>query len=204
MNSEEGISLAKMAVAILIVVLVIGAVIALAYAAYSWFNSGTAKLGAQVSSIDRSAYSQFDDTQISGTDVLSALKSYRESDIAIVICNLKNQGGTYSATPTDVTGNTYCALTADTSLTQATKTGSNYPATVKYDTSKGQYHVGAICYTADGTNSSPTAMKNTNFSPTTQTNNATCFVKQSAKWYANLIYSDETGDVCGILFRQMD
>ena len=38
MNSEEGISLAKMAVAVLLVVLVIGAVVAIVYAASSWFN----------------------------------------------------------------------------------------------------------------------------------------------------------------------
>ena len=47
MNSDEGISLAKMAVAVLLVVLVIGAVVAIVYKAYSWFNSGADKLGDQ-------------------------------------------------------------------------------------------------------------------------------------------------------------
>ena len=85
MNSDEGISLAKMAVAVLLVVLVIGAVVAIVYKAYSWFNSGADKLGDQVNSIDSSSYSTYDDSQVSGTDVLTALKTYRDSDIAIVI-----------------------------------------------------------------------------------------------------------------------
>ena len=62
MNSEEGVSLAKMAVTVLLVVLVIGAVVAIVYAAYSWFSSGTDKLGAQVISIDKSFNTGFSST----------------------------------------------------------------------------------------------------------------------------------------------
>ena len=69
MNSDEGISLAKMAVAVLLVVLVIGAVVAIVYKAYSWFNSGADKLGDQVNSIDSSSYSTYDDSQVSGTEI---------------------------------------------------------------------------------------------------------------------------------------
>ena len=87
MNSEEGTSLAKMAVSVLLVVLVIGAVVTVVYMAYSWFTSGSEKLGDQVNSLDSSAYSQYDDTQITGTDVLTALKTCRDSDVAIVIDN---------------------------------------------------------------------------------------------------------------------
>ena len=87
MNSEEGTSLAKMAVTVLLVVLVIGAVVGVVYMAYSWYTSGSDKLGDQVNSLDSSAYSQFDDKQCTGTDVLTALKTYRDSDVAIFIDN---------------------------------------------------------------------------------------------------------------------
>lgn len=210
MNSEEGVSLAKMAVTVLLVVLVIGAVVAVVYAAYSWFNSGTSKLGDQVTSIDKSAYSQYDDTQVSGTDVLSALKAYRESEIGIFIANSKATGNTAfvsaPASGATVQAMNYCALAGGTgngaSTVTPTKTGSNYLMTVTYDGS--QWGVTAISYKDAAGNDTAVAMSNTNFSPTTQTNNAACYVKQSAKWYSNLVYSSETGDVCGILFRQMN
>ena len=93
MNSEEGTSLAKMAVTVLLVVLVIGAVVGVVYMAYSWYTSGTDKLGDQVNSLDSSAYSQFDDKQCTGTDVRTALKTYRDSDVAIFIDNGKCGAG---------------------------------------------------------------------------------------------------------------
>ena len=167
MNSEEGLSLAKMAVAVLLVVLVIGAVVAVVYAAYSWFNSGTSKLGDQVTSIDKSAYSQYDDTQVSGTDVLSALKAYRESEIGIFIENKNNQAAGFVAAPAaNATATTmnYCALaggngTAASTVTP-TLTGSNYQMTVTYNGS--QWEVGAISYTDSSNNTTATAMRNTN------------------------------------------
>ena len=92
MNSEEGVSLAKMAVTVLLVVLVITAVVSIVYAAYDWFSSGADKLNDQVVSIDKTSLSQFDDQQVSGTDVISAMKEHRESDIAIVVANKDNLG----------------------------------------------------------------------------------------------------------------
>ena len=84
MNSEEGVSLAKMAVTVLLVVLVIGAVVAIVYKAYSWFNSGSDKLGDQVTSIGSSSYSQYDDVMVKGTDVLSAL-SHSEMQSSVLL-----------------------------------------------------------------------------------------------------------------------
>lgn len=211
MNSEEGTSLAKMAVSVLLVVLVIGAVVAVVYAAYSWFNSGTSKLGDQVTSIDKSSYSQYDDTTVSGTDVLSALKSYRSSEVGIFIANNNiNSGTAYYSDPSQqsqVFTKNYCALGTGIGNTSGSgapvavlSTTYDYDLTVTYDTVDGRWEIGAILYDT----ASNSAFTNTNFSPTTQANNPSCYVKQSAKWYANLVYSEETGDVCGILFRQMN
>ena len=95
MNSEEGMSMAKMAVTVLLVILVIGAVVGIVYMAYSWFNSGTDKLSDTVTSIDKSSFSNYDDAQVTGSEVLSALRNYRESDICIAIVNSKV--GAYNA-----------------------------------------------------------------------------------------------------------
>lgn len=203
MNSEEGMSLAKMAVTVLLVVLVIGAVVALVYKAYSWFTQGSDKLGDQVVSIDKSSYSQFDDAQVSGVDVLSALKTYRESDIAIVVCNSNNMSGTSSSSTdgesvlnlTSVTGYNYCSVVKDVETTG----DSAYQCTVTQNDA-GVWEVPGLAFEADMV----TLQRNTNFSPTTTNGNSNQYVKQSGSWYANLIYSEETNDICGILFRQLN
>lgn len=199
MNSEEGVSLAKMAVTVLLVVLVIGAVVAIVYSAYSWFTSGADKLGDQVVSIDKSSFSQYDDAQVSGTDVLSALKAYREADIAIVIANKNNQNPTgFKKDTAPTTAYNYCAIIAD--ATKDATTGA-YTVNLVYNNSRFETNDGKGLMWGDDNIS---LTRNTNFSPTTTQGNSNQFVKQSATWYANLIYDSTTGDVCGILFRQMN
>lgn len=200
MNSEEGLSLAKMAVSVLLVVLVIGAVVAIVYAAYSWFTSGTSKLGDQVNSINSSAYSQYDDTIISGSDVLSALKQYRDSEMAILISNKNAYGAFYTQGSNVDAGKkfyNYCALASQTAA--GTHAGT-FVATITVDNNTSKVSLADLKYT----NNSVSPAMNTNFSPTTNKNASEAYVKQSANWYSKLIYSDATGDVCGILFLQMD
>lgn len=197
MNSEEGMSMAKMAVTVLLVVLVIGAVVALVYAAYSWFSSGSDKLGDSVTSIDKSSFSQYDDAQVQGVEVLSALKSYRESDIAIFICN-KNMGG-YTSTPNATTNcYAYCALPngAAGPTTAATDSGG-YTMALSYNNNR--FEFAGFQYDSSGVNIS----KNTNFSPTTTAAKSNTYVKQSATWYANIVYDSTTDEIAGIIFRQM-
>lgn len=197
MSSDEGMSMAKMAVTVLLVVLVIGAVVGIVYAAYSWFNSGTDKLSDNVSSISDTALSQYDDCVVHGDDVLAALKNFRNSEYTVLISNLKNQGNTYSQTPKSVDAMAYCALPTGF---QANKT-----ANVKYNeiggTSLGsQYNVDGLLYKDDAV----VPQVNTNFSPTTTKSNKDAFVKKSAQWYSNLVYDNTTGDIVGVIFRQMN
>ena len=191
MNSEEGVSLAKMAVTVLLVVLVIGAVVAIVYKAYSWFNSGADKLGDQVNSIDSSSYSTYDDAQVTGTDVLTALKSYRDSNIAIVISNNQVSGGGYTDPAANTPGYNYCGLIKGAAPDSV--------VTVNYDSTKGQFHVDEMDWNLD----TGLVNRNTNFSPTTNKSKKEQFVKQGGQFYANLIWDDSTGEVCGIIFRQM-
>ena len=223
MNSEEGISLAKMAVAVLLVVLVIGAVVAIVYAAYSWFNGGTEKLGDQVSSIGASAYSQYDDVQVTGNDVLSALKTFRDADFAVVVCNNNNyeKGKTFTpGTPESASvksARNYCALvktsTNTTNTSNTTDTNKQPTAekdgtyllsigdsnVVKYNKNAGRFETGNLDY-----NTSGTAKKNTNFSPTTDSSQKEAFVRTTGTFYSKLLYSSETGDACGVIFFQVE
>lgn len=201
MNSEEGMSMAKMAVTVLLVVLVIGAVIAIVFAAYSWFNQGTDNLSQRVNGIQSSQMSQYDDTQVTGSDVLSALKNFRDSDIAVFVSNTKTTS--YADVNTDgkeFEVRNYCALVGDAKNENTKGTGgANEVMTVKIKNEKGKMKCAAFQLEDDDI----TIIRNTNFSPTTATSNDLCFVKQSAKWYSKLVYSEATDDVAGILFVQM-
>lgn len=216
MNSEEGISLAKMAVAVLLVVLVIGAVVAIVYAAYSWFNGGTEKLGDQVSSIGASAYSQYDDVQVTGNDVLSALKTFRDANFAVVICNNNN----YQPKTTFQPGNpssvnvldarNYCAKLRkvaagkdadkkDDGTFTLTITGSGDPTDGSVVYNNNRFETTNIDFNASGI-----SQKNTNFSPTTDSSFAHSFVRTTGTFYSKLLYSSETGDACGVIFFQVE
>ncbi|MCM1234715.1 MAG: hypothetical protein NC489_31825 [Ruminococcus flavefaciens] len=181
--------MAKMAVTVLLVVLIIGAVVAIVYKAYSWFNSGADKLGDQVNSIDSSSYSTYDDSQVTGTDVLTALKSYRDSNIAIIIVNSQNGG--YADAASSAQGYNYCGLVKGST--------ADNPVTINYDSTAGQWSVPEM----EWDNATGLVVRNTNFSPTTSKNKKDQFVKQGGQFYSNLIWDQSTGEVCGILFRQM-
>lgn len=212
MNSEEGISLAKMAVAVLLVVLVIGAVVAIVYAAYSWFNGGTEKLGDQVSSIGASAYSQYDDVQVTGNDVLSALKTFRDADFAVVVCNKnnytsENQGDKAvpftPGTPASVkaTARNYCAKLEGSTIVKddASSNEISIGNIITYNGDSGRFEVSNIDFKDSGTSE-----KNTNFSPTTDSSNTNAFVRTTGTFYSKLLYSTSTGDACGVIFFQVE
>ena len=223
MNSEEGVSLAKMAVTVLLVVLVIGAVVAIVYKAYSWFNSGSDKLGDQVTSIGSSAYSQYDDVLVKGTDVLTALKSYRNADFGVVIANIQNLGTAYTPSNPSFSNGTqgcnYCGIVAAASGNFANKVpdmdaNALYRVTISavaanadaaptgqqivYEPKTSRYWCDNLHFT------SGIADKNTNFSPTTDASITDAFVKQTGTFYSKLIYSKDTGDVCGVIFLQVE
>lgn len=202
MNSEEGMSMAKMAVTVLLVVLVIGAVIAIVFAAYSWFNSGTDNLAQRVNGIQSSQMSQFDDTQVTGSDVLSALKNFRDSDVAVYITNTKIDSGKDFATLSSNGGKAanYCALIDGSADSNSSASGgANQVMAGEVTVANGKCTCKSFALESDGL----TIKRNTNFSPTTATSNKECYVKQSAKWYAKLVYSEDTDDVAGVWFIQM-
>lgn len=200
MNSEEGMSMAKMAVTVLLVILVIGAVVGIVYMAYSWFNSGTDKLSDTVTSIDKSSFSNYDDAQVTGAEVLSALRNYRESDICIAIRNTNGKQGYDASNPPISNCPVYIALPSSIHTDNNTNIVTSEIKYEEVNKAIGKaYCIEGFSYAADNIS----VQKNTNFSPTTTTSSVDTYVKQSAKWYANLIYNKATGEIAGILFRQM-
>lgn len=198
MNSEEGTSLAKMAVTVLLVVLVIGAVVAVVYMAYSWFTSGTDKLGDQVNSLDSSAYSQYDDQKCTGTDVLTALKTYRDSDVSILIGNgATSDTDGYVVDAKDAKVANYCALVNGATAGKDASMPSTATVTLN---DKGLWSVSGVTYDP----ATGMAERNTNFSPTQNkaSDYKAFYVSQKANFYSNLVYDSE-GEVCGIMFRRM-
>lgn len=204
-GAQEGVSLFKIVVTILLVLLVIGAIVGLTYAAYSWFNSGTQKLTDQVASIDKSAFSQYDDQTVKGVDVLSALKTYRESEIGVFIANKQLNGNTWANLQnTSIKALNYCAL-AENSAASSAAAGCQ-EVQVDYDNAGGSGTL-ANCYTISSLKWDTTSgllQSNTNFSPTTTKANTAAYVNQNADWYAKLVYDESTNDICGILFVQMN
>jgi hypothetical protein len=192
-----------MAVTVLLVVLVIGAVVGIVYAAYSWFGNGTSKLTDTVTSIDRSAYSQYDDAQVTGSDVLSALKTYRESDISIFISNNSMDGYENYSSGKAVEACNYCSRVytkCGTNSGNAPDANDSGNYVVELSLEDDTFSCADFIYDS----SKISTLHNTNFSPTTTTSNTQAYVKQSAKWYAKLVYSETTNDVAGILFMQMN
>lgn len=206
MDSKEGMDMAKMAVQILLVLVVISAVVALLYLAYSWFNSGSAKLGDQVNSIDSSAYSMYDDAQVTGTDVLTALKTYRDADLCIVIANGKKGSSNYTssvgADPVgSIKGLNYCAKIANKEEEEGKQWAvGSASECVELTYNNDRYEVPDLVWNPN----TGITDRNTNFSPTTQKSNAGAYVKTGAQFYSKLIYSTATGEMCGIAFTIMD
>lgn len=202
MNSEEGMSMAKMAVAILLVVLLIGAVVGIVYAAYSWFGSGQDKLADNVTSIADTALSNYDDNVVSGDDVLAALKNFRNSDYCVIISNLRNQGGTFTQLPNgNIAAYNYCAVATGATADNASGGAMSLNIGRQDIGTTGQQWCIQSLATVNG-NAAATS-RNTNFTPTTTKSYANTFVKKTGQWYANLVYDQSTGDICGVIFRQM-
>lgn len=214
MNSEEATSMAKMAVTVLLVVLVIGAVVSLVYAAYNWFSSGTDRLADTVTSIDKSQYSQFDDKQVSGSNVLSALKQYRDSNVCVFIDARGDgdaAGGDWTgkrlvSVNSSLTGwkvDNYCALTSEAAGgTEGAAAADTVPQAILYGKDDGTvwFDKGLAIDTTDNV----TIKRNTNFSPTTNQGKKANYVKQTAKFYAKLVYDNSTGEIAGIVFEQLN
>lgn len=189
-TGDEGLSLGKLIVGALIVLMIIGLVVGVVYLLADKFSGVTKKVTDTIDSAATSVYSDYDNKEKTGDDVITACKTYRGQNIAIVI----EQAGTahtYSDLAADVTGYNYNALL--TGFT-AGATGSVTYSPEGYFTNQG--------IALDANTGLPTL--NTNFAPiTNKAQVSTTYVKKTARYYSNLIYSLDTGEVCGIVFQRM-
>ena len=189
---DEGIDISKVVVRVLIVLGLIAAIYGLYSLLSSRLSGGVNKLSENLSSMDSSTYASYDDAIVTGTEVLTALKTFRDADFAVVICN-NDATLTGSALQSGSAGSgfNYCGL-----LTSSVDQGSAQAVTLTASGGKITYASGLQWNTSTGK-----AARCTNFSPTTQTSDKSHYVQQKAKWYSKLIY-DSNDQVIGVVFAQ--
>lgn len=83
--SDDWTSLVKNAVSVLVIILAISVVLLLSYFGLNSANKGSEKLASTTSSMDEKAYDTYNQTTISGTTVLSAIKNYQNQPMAILV-----------------------------------------------------------------------------------------------------------------------
>ena len=72
-------------------------------------------------------------------------------------------------------------------------------AHIVYNTTSNRFETTNLDYQQSGT-----TQKNTNFSPTTDSSFGEAFVRTTGTFYSKLLYSQETGDACGVIFFQVE
>ena len=183
-DQNEGVKVSNIVIGVLVFAVIAAAVIAFVMWGANRFNKAQSDLADTVEGVDIARFNQYDDNEVSGTDVLTAVKTYRNMDMCIFVSTKKQNGG-----------NVY-DLTQDASLlSTVTAYGHNgQQAQVAWDADKGKFTANILV--ADNQ-----LQNNTNVTPLT-TKGQDPYVNQQGKFWATLVYDSDTMDVAGILFRQ--
>lgn len=189
-DQNEGTKVVNIVIAILVFMVVAAAMIGFVMWGANKFNEAQSDLTDTVNGMDVSKYNAYDAKTVSGADLISAAKTYRDMEMAIFVSTKKMNGGS-----------PYDPATAPDAL--ATGTGcqgfgyhmEGNPAPT-YDADNGRWLM-------DPSISDPDLKNNGNFAPlTTKGNDA--YINQAAKFYAELVWDVDTEEVTGILFRQVE
>lgn len=197
---------AKLIVRIVAICAIIAVLVTLVLFLTGAFKSGAGRMGDEVISVAKSVYDNYDDKNVDGTAVMSAIKSYCESNMAIIVANAYTEGDTFSFDP--LIAPNYGVL-ADQEHngghTISTTSGPVPTAKVSYDEKNLRWYLGekgskgkyGLDYSGD------TWLRNKNYKAMSDTQAPDCYVSTGAKWRANLLYDPQSDTVCGILFRQI-
>ena len=82
---NEWTTLVKNAVAVLVILLAISVVLYLAYLGLNAANKGGEKLSNTTSALDERSYDSYNQTTISGTTVLSAIRNFQNQPVAVLV-----------------------------------------------------------------------------------------------------------------------
>lgn len=193
-DAKEGFSVAKIALTAIIVLALIGIVIAIFMLGSNRVNKSTSDLSDTMDSAELMQYAAYDNVEVKGSDVLTAVKNYQSQNIKIFVATKHlNGGNAYSATDlsagTGSVSNVYSygymgvSGSTDTAPTLNSESGV-WEATIVPDDITSE-------------------MFNKNFSPLTDKNSKDTYVSQSGRFWSYLVYDVDTSEMSGILFVQV-
>lgn len=190
-DGKEGMSIAKIALGVIIFLILAGVVFALVRLGTNKVNSATNDMSTQLDAADLMQYAKYDNEEVSGADVLTAIKSYQNAELKIFV-GVKDGSNFFSpdaASPTALT-NTYSY--GYQSITGNNNTTSDVPV---YDPNTGRWKATIVNY-------QDPVVYNLSFSPLTKKSSTTTYVKQSGKFYGYLVYDSDTDELAGLMFMQ--
>lgn len=183
-DQNEGLKVSNLVIGVLIFLVVVAAVVAFVMWGSNRFNGAVSDMQDTVDGVDIAKYNQYDENEVSGSDVLTAAKTYRNMEMAIFVSTKKLNGSVY-----DLTQN-YDAVGAYETF--GYNGGGDAATTLQFDQDSGKF-------TAEILVVSPT--NNTNYTHMT-TKGQDAYINSNGKYWASLVFDEETGEVAGILFRQ--
>lgn len=190
-DQNEGTKVVNIVIAILVFMVVAAAMIGFVMWGANKFNEAQSDLTDTVNGMDVSKYNAYDAKYVSGADVISAAKTYRDMEMTIFIGTKKKHGGFYTVTAVN-DGDTASDVKALGYHAKADGTGAQGVPT--WSDATGHWEVAL---------SEPDNNNDNNFSVLT-TKGQDYYVNQAARFYAELVWDTETEEVAGIIFRQVE
>ena len=132
---DDWTTLVKNAVAVLVILLAISVVLFLAYLGLNAANKGGEKLSNTTSALDERSFDSYNQTTISGTTVLSAIRNFQNQPVAVLV-RTKRSGdkvmnydaylGAASGATTPAWEHTKSDVSAPPGTTKSTKKSENH------------------------------------------------------------------------------
>lgn len=192
-DAKEGFSVVKIGLGSLLVLALIGIVFAIFMLGSNKVNSTTNDLSNTMDSAELMQYAAYDNTEVKGSDVLTAVKNYQTQNIKIYVATKAGNGATpYSAT--DLSNGTGISGSVYTYGYMGVQGSSDTAPTLNAES--GAWEASIV----PGSAGSETFNKN--FTPLTDKNSTETYVSQSGRFWSYLVYDTSTGEMSGILFVQ--
>lgn len=188
-DQNEGTKVVNIVVGVLLMLVVMAAVVAFVMWGAGKFNSTQKDMQDQVNAVEIAKYNQYDDNEVSGTDVLTAVKTYKNSDMCIFVSTKKMNGGAvYDFSRDDITA----APTGNKVYAVGTNAKSDGSQTIEYNNDMQKFAAEVIV---------DNPANNSNYTKLT-TKDQDPYINPNGKFWACLVYDKYTEEVAGILFRQ--
>lgn len=192
-DQNEGTKVVNIVIAILVFMVVAAAMIGFVMWGANKFNEAQSDLTDTVNGMDVSKYNAYDAKYVSGADVISAAKTYRDMEMTIFIGTKKMHGGQgYDVTTAVSDGAQVSDGKAFGYHALGGASGANNIPTWSEDTGHWQVIL-----------SDPQNKNDNNFAGLT-TKGQPEYINQAARFYAELVWDEDTEEVAGILFRQVE